>query len=34
MTTASICLEMIYEDEPFPHRIDRVAEIGSTASRS
>jgi hydroxypyruvate isomerase len=28
MTTASICLEMIYEDGPFPYRIDRVAELG------
>lgn len=31
MTTPSICLEMIYEDEPFPRRIDRVAELGFEA---
>ena len=31
MTMASICLEMIYQDGPFPHRIDRVAELGFDA---
>lgn len=31
MTTLSICLEMFYEDEPFPDRIDRVAALGFDA---
>lgn len=31
MTTAAIALEMIYEDEPFADRIDRVAEVGFEA---
>jgi hydroxypyruvate isomerase len=31
MTAASICLEMIYNDEPFTRRIDRVAELGFDA---
>lgn len=31
MKTPSICLEMVYEDEPFPRRIDRVAALGFDA---
>lgn len=28
MIQPSICLEMIYEDEPFLDRIDHVADLG------
>lgn len=28
MLQPSICLEMVYEDEPFPDRIDRVTQLG------
>lgn len=31
MTTPSICLEMVYEDDPITRRIDHVAELGFEA---